>query len=288
MIKEINFIKDYLTINTGTMEAENIEKDLSFFVSRIKTGEYKNTDIMSRQSFDTMRRTYEFFNYLIGYHQHSCEWAKILELIPIEKLNSICDFCSGHSPKVQWALRKLKYKNKHFIVDQDELSISQMRTLLNILEVGYETTFIQDDLFSLKGKYDLITANHIFDDIVLNDFCIKSQKPLRSLYASEQLFCESVDSIQKTYNQQIYANKLVILINSCLNNSGYIIMTHYSGITETALQLDSWTNWAYKIMLLTYDGLKKMGYKNTYDELPNKDIQNDDLEKRLFILQKPE
>lgn len=286
MNKEIDFIKDYIAKNGNTIEAENIARDLSLFVSRIKTGEYKNTDIISRQSFDSHRRTFEFHNYLIGYYNSSRDWVEILKLIPLEKISNICDLCPGHSPKVQWALHTLKYNKKLFIVDKDMLAINQMQTLLNIIGVEYHHTFLQQDIFSLQGKYDVITANHIFDDIVLNDYCIQSGKSLRDLYENEQTLCASISDIIKYYDQDRYANKLVSLLDSHINASGYITLSHYSGLTETALQLNTWVNWIYQIMRETCIMLENKNYKIIYSNMDTTTISTNNSKKIFLLLKK--
>lgn len=285
MNEDIDFIKNHAQQASG-IELENISRDLSLFVSRIKTGEYKNTDFLKRQSFDTPRRVHEFFNYLIGYYNQASDWVSILKQVPLRELQSICDLCPGSSPKVQWALQRLNYGNKLAIVDQDLIAIEQMQVLLKIFQANYNVAFLPVDIFSLSDTYDLVTANHIIDDLVLYNYCIKNKVQLRSLYGDEALFIKATNHILNNEDKSHLANELATLFDRILKEKGYLIMVQYAGLTEKALQLEAWCDWNYQIMLHVYELLMDKKYQSIFiTNKPKIDFFSE--MKEYFILKKP-
>jgi hypothetical protein len=265
------------------IEFENIQRDLEMLYLRIQSQEYKNTDFLNRQEFDTPRRTYEFFNYLQGYYKHSCDWALLLKKIPLEKMATIFDFCPGSSPKIQWALKILNYQQRIFIFDNDPIACDQMKLLLNILAVNYEYTFLQQDIFyNHHEQADLITANHIFDDLVLNDYCQRNAMNIRSIYGSEKLLRSAIQDIPNHFNKNSFLNNLIHAINQKLKQDGYLIMTHYFGLTEKALNLSDWSKWIQQLLTDVYQAFLDFNY-SPFMPL-NACLADDD--KQYFILRK--
>ena len=284
-LDDIAFIRSYLESTDHLMERDNIARDISLLVSRIRSKEYENTDILNRQSFDTCRRTFEFFNYLIGYYNQATDWVNLLKQIPIDTINSICDLCPGSSPKVEWALQRLGYDKCLTIVDKDRIAVTQMKVLLNVFAANYSTDFHQLDLFVAEGKYDLITANHIFDDLILNEFCLSRSIDLRVLYSDEKQFQLAIDEIQRTKNSMDMACQLRDFLQRHLESGGYVIMTHYVGLTEQALQLQDWSEWVYQIMGQLYVLLIEGGYLRI-DSQMNDTMTDSMSSKQYFIVKK--
>jgi len=48
------------------IERENVARDLAFMLSFIDSGEYQSTELLHRNRFDTQKRTYEFFSYMLN------------------------------------------------------------------------------------------------------------------------------------------------------------------------------------------------------------------------------
>jgi hypothetical protein len=281
--QDLQLIADYLDSSNDKVEKENICRDLSLFISRIQSKEYQHTDILSRQTFDTPRRTFEFFNYLISYFEQASHWVGILKQIPMQRIKRVIDFCPGSSPKVQWALQRLHYTQHLSIVDNDVLALNQLKVLLKIFDAPYQATFIHSDIFSVPGKYDLVTANHIFDDLVLNEFCVAHHLVLRKLYADEKLFKDALDKIQANNIPIEFIDRFVRFIDERVQDNGYLVMTHYLGLTECALNLKAWSLWIKKIMDIIYESFLGQGYTlisgNVTEYYPSS-------EKHYFILHK--
>jgi hypothetical protein len=284
MDKYLKRIAKLLTEINNPVELDNIQRDLEMLCLRIESHEYCNTDFLNRQDFDTQRRTYEFFNYLLGYYHHSITWATVLKKIPLADLEVIFDFCPGGTPKIQWALRHLNYHKRLYIFDKDQVACEQVNLLLNILNVAYDFSFVQQDIFEPYSlSADLITANHIFDDLALDNYSKLKNIELRLVYSSEKLFRKVIQDIPHTLDTEAFCNRLFQTVDDKLKQNGYLIMSHYLGLTERALNFLEWSNWILKLMENLYDMFINRGYY-PYIPLTNKILPNTD--KSFFILQK--
>lgn len=245
--KKLNFLLDQIK---DKVELENILRDIEVLCCRIESQEYKNTDFLGRQQFDTPRRTYEFVNYFIGYYEQSLAWVSILKKIPLNEIKIIFDFCAGRAPKVQWALKQLDYRDKLFIFDKDKTACQQLSLFLSILQVNYQYLFIDQDIYQLHSEQaDLITANHVLDDLVLDDYCKIKKIPLATVYNSEEIFRIMIQDIPKNLDVEKFCARVFQAIHLKLKNQGYVIMNHYLSVTEKALNLREWSAWI--LVLLT-------------------------------------
>jgi hypothetical protein len=247
-------LKDFLqTLNevNDSVALDNITRDLNVFVKRIQTGEYLNTDFIARQTFDTPRRVHEFFNYLNGYYQGSLLWQSLIGLVDLHETSTIMDWCSGLSPRIELALRSLSYSGRLIMVDSNLQSQQRLKSLVEMLGVDYDLDFIAEDLYLMKSHYkaDLITGNHIMDDLLLNEYCLMTGNSLFDLYGDEHEFTLATQMIMSYVSLDTFCHKLSNTINSHLASEGTMILTHYFGVTEKALGLKEWSDWVGNVLL---------------------------------------
>ena len=282
---EIQEISHYIQSCDNSMERDNIYRDLSLMMSRIKSGEYRDTDFSARNQFDTLRRTYEFFNYLIGYSEQAKFWQALIKQVDLDSHSRVCDLCPGSAPKVELALIKENFSGTLVIADQDPIANHQMKIILDIFSPCYTYSFKERNVFSLKSQYDLITANHVFDDLLLYEYSQSSRLSLRDLYESEPLFSDITMQIMN--NKECALNmmsKVYKLIKRCLKKKGYFMMTHYLGLTESALNLLDWSIFVYRIMREIFGRFIDEQYQIIDKHLPSADQYRAN-DQCFFILQ---
>lgn len=279
MNKPLNELNTLVNHIQDSMERENVLRDIDMMCLRIINQEYKNTDFLNRQDFDVLRRTHEFFNYLLGYHQQSLVWKEILSKIPLTTIHRTFDFCPGAAPKIEWGLESLNYQGELYIFDLDHIACEQIKLLLAILKISYPVYFIQNDIFLPFDKTaDLITANHILDDLVLNYYCQLKGLNLRSLYASEEEFKSSVEKILDI-ELEFICDAFYKCVDQKLNSNGYFILAHYPSLTERVLNLSKWSDKIGQMMQTIYDLFVDVGYEPFMPLLMEKNVT-------YFILKK--
>jgi len=253
--KNLLFLGDYLNNCQHFVEAENINKDLAAMVARIRSGEYRNTDFLDRQQIDTPRRSHEFCQYLLGIHQHAVDWVAILNQLPLAQEASCIDLCTGAWPKIGLALKKLGHLGTLTMLEKDAHAMQQIRQIIELFDPDFAIRFVQQDLFAIDNQaYQLVAGNHVLDDLILNEYAQQQRMELRDIYLNETTFRHCTTEIQKHFDTAAFNEKLAAQLSRLCGASGFIVLTHYSSVTETALQLQNWSQWVlqcFKQLLLS-------------------------------------
>jgi hypothetical protein len=205
---------------------------------------------------------HEFFNYLNGYYQGSLLWQSLIGLVDLHETSTIMDWCSGLSPRIELALRSLGYSGRLIMVDSNLQSQQRLKSLVEMLGVDYDLDFIAEDLYLMKPDYkaDLITGNHIIDDLLLNEYCCMTGDSLFDLYGDEHKFTLAAQMIMSDVPVDAFCRKLSNTINSHLASDGTVILTHYFGVTEKALGLKEWSDWVGNVLLRLKSELLSVDY----------------------------
>jgi hypothetical protein len=258
------------TQRCSDIEKENIKRDLQLISSTIDSGEYQSTELLNRNRFDTQKRTYEFFSYIKGYYEQAAHWKMMLQNIVNENTLSILDIGPGFSPKIELALKLLNFKGNLTVLDKSESALSGLKDILALSGTPFKLNCICDDLFLVQTTpYDVVTANHLFDDLMLDGFCRAQGRSLVEVYESESSMIHITQEIINTFDTQELEKCLYHCFNSLVRPGGYLLLRHYQGITEKALELEQWyefiTRFFNKVIYrLTNEAFSLLETKNSF------------------------
>ncbi|KTD57425.1 hypothetical protein [Legionella shakespearei] len=223
------------------IEKENIKRDLQLVSNTIDSGEYQSTELLNRNRFDTQKRTYEFFSYIKGYYEQATHWKMMLQNIISENTLSILDIGPGFSPKIELALKLLNFKGNLTVLDKSESALNGLKDILALSGIPFKLNCICDDLFLVQSAtYDVVTANHLFDDLMLDGFCRAQGRSLVEVYESEGSMIRTTHEIINAFDTQELEECIDQCFNSLVRPGGYLLLRHYQGITEKALELEQW------------------------------------------------
>lgn len=242
-------------------EKENVTRDLKLMLSFIDSGEYQSTELLHRNRFDTQKRTYEFFSYIKGYFQQATQWQAFLKHMPLESMSSILDIGPGFSPKVELALKLAGFKGHLMVLDKSESALIGLQDFLKMVDLPFELSVICDDLYAIKHlHFNLVTANHLFDDLLMDAYCTLKQLPLTYLYESETRVLEVTAEITQSFDTTPLTHKLAFALGDLVCEHGFLLLRHYQGLTEKALAMNNWYAFVTLFFQKVLDELQCSGF----------------------------
>jgi hypothetical protein len=185
----------------------------------------------------------------LDYYQYAAEtWQQIFKEIDFSKIHKIIDLCPGWSPKIEMALLKTSFSGKLVFVDKSIKNINNFQELFEpfVCKFMIETDHI--DLFKNKKylskinhDFDLVVANHIIDDLILDLFFDK-----HGLRFSDKNFFEKPALMRKTWKEILKDKKIFkeaeVMFKKMLLNivkpGGYVLITQYLGYQENLYGLE--------------------------------------------------
>ncbi len=251
------------------IEKENVARDLSLILSFINSGEYQSTELFHRNRFDTQKRTYEFFSYIKGCFQQATQWYEFIQHhIPLATLSSILDIGPGFSPKIELALKLAGYKGRLTVVDKSASALIGLQDFLHMVDFPFELHAICDDLFAIKNvHFNLVTANHLFDDLLMDAYCTIEQLPLQWVYESETSMIDVTSKIIQTFDTTLLTHKIALTLGELVQENGFLLIRHYQGLTEKALELTAW----YAFVTLFFENVVEELKRSRFSILEKKD-----------------
>lgn len=252
------------------VEKNNIQRDLQLISSAINSGEYLSTEMLNRNRFDTQKRTYEFFTYIEGYYNQAKQWQTILQQIITENTQTVLDIGPGFSPKIELALQRLDFKGKVSVLDKSSAALSGLKKFLALMSIPFDLDVICEDLYAVQQRsFDLVAANHLFDDLLLDGFCSDHNRPIVDIYENEANLVSITNDIICNFDFENLSQKLSQSFPRLVSEGGHLLFRHYQGITEMALNLESWfeftTSFFEKVIHnLTRDEFQLVERKNNF------------------------
>jgi len=290
LLKQIQIHSKSLT--GDTFAYDNLMNDLKHIHLRLKTNMYAESDYEKRDIFDVPRRTEEFLRYFSGYDEQGEFWASILKPLITTKTKTILDVCPGWAPKIELGLWKLRFKGTTHLVDYNPSSLSSIESYLKMIGSDLKLVNHNDNFFYLKSlpQMDLIVGNHIVDDLLLHEYCEKSQVMITSLYESENAMLKATEEILKLgmIDQKVFADSVSQVIISLMKQNSYIVLSQYKGLFERTHRLTEWSNFVGEIFRHIESNLLKAELNNQIDQAVSdlSDKQKEKLiEKNLIVMQ---
>ncbi|ARM32107.1 hypothetical protein B0B39_00495 [Legionella longbeachae] len=276
--ESIHTILDQISKKIGHLslvEKENIARDLKLILSFINSGEYNNTELLHRNRFDTQKRTYEFFSYIQGYYRHAMDWFDFLQNIPLKDMTSILDIGPGFSPKLALALKRANYTGSLTLLDKSEIALHGLKQFLEMMGVSFETHLLCEDIFDKSHHcYQLVAANHLFDDLIIDAYCNSHQTSAKELYEDEISFIKTTEDIILGFDKTRLLMNISTVFSKTVARNGYLLIRHYKGLTEQALELSNWHEYVSHffenvVVYLQKEGMVVLERKNGFVLLKN-------------------
>lgn len=196
----------------------------------------------------------------IDYYQYCTEtWEAIFKEIDFSHINSIIDLCLGWSPKLELALIKTGFEGSVIVVDKSEINLEYFNLLLEPFSKKFKVTPVCLDILNMrqldkkKLKGDLILANHIIDDLILNYF-LKEPDKEKDVFENMELMRQTWDKIlsQNGLIEEVYSKFKEVLLTITKKDS-CVLIAQYPGYQENLYGL----NKAYEVCFELLIKLKK-------------------------------
>jgi len=179
----------------------------------------------------------------LDYYQYATEtWRKILDKLNFRNLKTVFDLCPGWSPKLELALLETDFSGILYAVDKSKDNLNILKNLIEPFPKKFIVKYIQADILNLSKAFsdlsaDLILANHIVDDMLLDNY-------LKGNHSNIELF-ENPVLLKKTWHKILNQDnnftqikeRLKEILASRLNPGGYLLLAQYLGYQENLYKL---------------------------------------------------
>ena len=251
--------------NISDREVDNLHSDLVAMQQRLASGDYMQTDYLNRNVHDVYRRTMEFFFYFESYHRLARTWQQVLELLDIHSTQSILDICPGWAPKIEMALVYLGYKNRVHILDQDKSVMRICENFLNFFNPQFKVFCHPKNFFEHEEqRTELVIANHVLDDLLLERYSHFSGQTLSEIYRSEASFVEVTAKIpdwQKTHWPEV-VKEIADALSRFVCSGGLLILSQYPSLSDQNLTQTLWPEYCFQIMVQVCNQLLGLGFED--------------------------
>ena len=258
LLNKLKTIENHIEKLSPT-EKNNLYKDLDNMLIRLNSNAYTESDYIERNPFDMPRRIRDFFYCFERYHDHALAWEDVLKNVNLTNINNILDLCPGNGPKAAIALHYLNYSGTLHHLDKDEAASNVLLTFIKMFRSHFTLKYLNQDFFEYSGlKVDLLIANHVIDDLLLDRYCKTTGVLLDHIYESNESFLDSVKKImnEPDFARTEYTEYIAQTLSKYLIPGGTAIFCHYSGLVEESLKIQYWADYC-KMML--EEVLEKLG-----------------------------
>ena len=245
------------------IEADNIYVELYAMLERLRNGNYKYTDFVNRNKYDIYRRTREFFIYFKSYYNLASTISKVLETFDLKNYPHIIDLCPGWAPKLEIALKQLDYTGEVTVIDYSNEATNELTDFIQLFKPEFSVNIINKNIYDLHNtNASLVVANHIIDDLLINEYCTLHEKNLVDVYTTETVFLETIQRIPEEINIIEFIKKTVLTLDKYISNNGYLIISQYGSLTDKNLGISNWVKLITDAFQQVIQSLKEIGYKD--------------------------
>jgi hypothetical protein len=246
------------------IEHARLARDLERVEQRLIKGEYFYTDFAGN-TFNVPERTREYFIYFNSYFKAARTWARVLEKIDVHRFSEVADLCPGWAPKLELALFYLQYKGKLVLLDKDASSLEQNQSFIRLFNPQYEVRSLVTDIFDLKeSPGELVLANHLIDDLLLNLCAAEAGFDPLAIYEREESMKNAWDLIlgRRRYFFSKIVDELAQLFLRLVPKGGCLILTQYQAYVEKLLDLQQAAAFCKEVALGVVERLKNAGFSD--------------------------
>jgi hypothetical protein len=292
MNKQISLINETLLKNRYSQrELKGLEEDLDSVYRRLTKHEYSRGSF-SRNKFDIPDKVHEVYVNIKYYAKIGQIWATILKIINANSYTRIADICPGFSPKVELGLHFIGFTGEVILIDQDKKSLAQLKHFLDLYNVKFKTVLHIRNVFGRTyRKFDLVTANHVLDDLTLNYFSQKLGIKQDDIYQKEGVLTglwKTILSHKSTYLPEL-SDIIVKLMINLLKPGGMICLFEYKSYSEKILDLHTEYLFTRQLLRKVVSGLVTNGFLllTPVNQKLSQKLKGNFLKGECIIFQKP-
>lgn len=167
-------------------------------------------------------------------------WARLLAPLGLERAGRAIDLGPGWAPKVELGLYYGGFKGHAVLINQDGNALETLGRFLRIFDLKYSLSTDQADLLSWQGEPgDLVLANHLLDDLLIDDHCRRTGADAGGLYARESAFREAWEQIlrQPPGRERALVEALADAVARMTRPGGHAVFVQYPSYAERTLSL---------------------------------------------------
>jgi hypothetical protein len=260
----------------ATLEVERFVADIGLAARRLISREYQQSTFRPRNTLRIPDRTEELFSDLGFYWSVGQIWRSLAQALRISPTARIAEIGCGHVPKVAIGLHYLGVEGRVDLVDSDAIALERASRFLQLMGARFPVGIVPATLFDEGvGGYDVIFANHLLDDLILNHFCALRGLDSARLYEQEDRYIGVWKEIVATPHLvgefvPVLAETLIAKVRP----GGVVLLLDYPSFSHRALGLTDVIDLVRQATRLLRDALRTRGVKIVTD-LPAASIKVD-------------
>lgn len=250
------------------IELSRLAIDLEHVYQRLEKHQYLKFNPHPNH-FDIEDRWQEFMVELIFQTDVAHLWSRVLKRLRIEHRHHILDLCPGRTPKVELALHELDFRGSLTLVEKNRCTLHDLMDFMRPFHFAFHIRPLCCNVWQVKGKYDVITANHILDDLILDAGCDFFRLSPHEIYSNEKKWNELWKNILGSGPDiwQSVRNSFIKLLNRSLKSGGYLILTQYPSYAEKIMGGKAQQFFLRRCVSDLSRTLENAGYKNESEKI---------------------
>ena len=236
-------------------------REISVVRERLEKREYSRCSYVTNK-LNIPERMEDFFSEIIFYAGVGRTWEKIFSALNIARVGTALDLCPGLGPKVEIGLMYAGFEGQITVVDKDAKALRRLQEFLSIFNPPFQIKPRESDLFSVRGKYNLVVGNHILDDLILNEACSRFSISLSDVYESEPLLRETWTRAisERTSIESAMLPRIADFLTRVCGADGRVVISQYPSYVERMLELKDMTAWMRRSLRKLRAALIKRGF----------------------------
>lgn len=250
------------SLSLSELELERFSHDLTVVQTRLETRDYL-IHSYSANAHNLADRVQDIFAEVEYYSQIGRDWQGVLQSVQLDSIKEVLDMCPGFTPKVELGLYYSGYSGKVVLHNKDVTAVQQLAKFLELFSPKFDLQMEYSDIFeSSVGRYSLITANHVIDDLILDFYVTAINGDVGQYYKQEQLILEAWRSISRspsTYTEPVLDQLVDYLVRHAADDCT-IILSQYRSYVERILGMNEVAQICSDVVSVLVDRMGEAGF----------------------------
>ncbi len=260
VLNEIQNLRN--TLDLSELEENRLQGELAKVRNRLQAREYQ-IHSFSKNTHNVLERVRDVYAELDFYCRFGRSWQGLLTAIGLSNTQSIIDLCPGFTPKVELGLCYANFKGKAFLVNKDAHSLKELVKFLKLFAPQFTYELLDVDIFEAPLPVcDIVTANHVLDDLVLDRYCTLHHLSPDCFYEDESELKIAWQAIlnESSSSLDTAVARFCALALQITAPQGYLIVTQYQSYIERILKLREVTSFTKKLLEQCRQTLCQLGF----------------------------
>ena len=197
------------------------------------------------------------------------QWARLLEPLGLRQARRALDLGPGWAPKVELGLYYGGFRGHAVLINQDASALGTLRRFLSIFDLEYSLSTDSANLLSWQGDPgDLVLANHLLDDLRIDDHCRRTGTDPGGLYARESDFRAAWEQILRhpPEHEQALVEALADAVARMTLPGGHAVFVQYPSYAERTLSLVDAVRCGQRMLRSLGRALERRGFTDLSDQ----------------------